>query len=264
MDFLSLLTPLLGVGANLLGTVMGNQTNDTVNKTESVNSTATTGIKEGDKTALSNKTNQTTSRLDPATQALLTQKVQQLLNSAGSGQSAVAGQLSSVTAPGADFDPHAFVAGIMKAATSNATYDQESSLNKIASSTGGTADTNSAAALLSNRVRNATADNLAGVQADATARGQEILKTHADTISGLAASQDQGLNTMIGALLQGQETTAGTQNQAQTTQQVQQQIAKTKQTTKTNGKSGSNKNDFEDFFGTLAKAFGSNFVPSGT
>lgn len=249
MDFGSLLMPLLGIGSNLLGTIFGNQTNDSAKKTETVNTTGTT--KSGAADSFAGTTS--TSNLDDATKSILTTLVQQLLPGVTQGNTAVKNTLSQIS--GAPFDPQAYVKGIMTAATSNAMGQQESDLNGIAANNGGAADSNSATALLASKIRNQTANNLAGVQAQATGDAQNIVNNHASTVAGLSSQLDQGTTGLLAALQNATSTQKTNQIQTNTTQQA----AASKSTTNTSGKSNSTNNDWNSFFKTLGGAFNSNF-----
>jgi hypothetical protein len=310
---MALLGPLLSIGSNLFGTLMGNQNNSsqaidqTVN--QNVDGTNTTGTSDSfsgkttqngkqknqqtnnqNTNQVNNQTQNTTgteSRLDAQTRALLQKQVQGLLGSASNGVNSVNRQLTDFNKT--SFDPTAFVNGITQAATSTAMGQQESDINQLEAGTGGTTGTNSAAALLANKIRTNTASQIAGVRSSATAQAQQIVGQRAQTAAGLSSS----LNDSIGGMLQllegagatttnsstgrnaltgntrdssyGVTDTSNTQqqNQTQTQQQIQQQAAKTLTTTKGTATDNKVNNDWTKFWGSLGSAFNSNFIKSG-
>jgi hypothetical protein len=152
----------------------------------------------------------TVSRLDDTTKNLLTAKVQGLLGAGGTAQ-LLTNQATAVAGPGATtFDPEAFVSGIMQQATAQAKDSIGSDLAKISDRTGSNASGNSAAALLKAKVEGGAAANLAGIRANATATAADIVKSKQESttsqLATLASAQDQGLNSLVGNLLQAGQT----------------------------------------------------------
>ena len=302
---------LLSIGANLLGGLFGNQTSQTATQNQNTNTIGTQGQKS-DTTGTSATTQtqtgsttqkndqasttdtdqnqsgtqtQNTSRLDSTTLATLTQQVQSLLGSAGAGKKAVDAQLGNVSSTANAFDPKAYVKGIMAAATSNANDTLDSGVNALKSNIGAGGDTNSAAALLENKLRNSTNASLAGVKSQATADASSIQSSQSSQISSLGTASDASLNSLITSLLNAKETqsgvsTSGTKGvttgttvgsttgttadttKANTTQSQQQNTAATSaQTIKdvTNQSGDKNNQDWTSIFSNIGKMFGSSF-----
>lgn len=92
----------------------------------------------------------------------------------GAAQGSRLAQLSARAAEGPTFDVDSFVKGITQQATANAGLDMESSINELASKSGGSIEGNSMNRLLANRIRNQTAANLAGIASQAASTGEQI------------------------------------------------------------------------------------------
>lgn len=160
------------------------------------------------------------SRLDDETKSMLTEKVQQLMSSAGAGTAAIQKQLADVSAQGNSFDADAFVKGIMASANNSAASELESGTNRTRSRIGAGSDTNSMAALLENKLQNSTKANLAGINASANQTAADITRTNSESkssqIGALASGSDSALAGLLGNLLNASQTETNTQNQAQT------------------------------------------------
>lgn len=250
MDFLSLLGPLLGIGSNVLGAVMGKDDNTqtsgtsttgatTVSKDKSSTSLTGSTTQNGTENVLTNQTQNNTQntssnttqtgsevnqqtgqtqRLDAATTSLLTQQVQNLLRSATTGSSLINRRMTEIGST--NFDTNGFVNGIMQAADANLASDFESGLNRAMSQTGGTAGNNSASALLANKLKTQQAATSAGIRADATARAEEIRGQRSAELAGLSAASGDSLSRLLQPLLSASEssTAAGSTTSAASSQ----------------------------------------------
>jgi hypothetical protein len=270
---MDLLAPLINLGSLFFGSLFGKQTNQT-QSTSSKESTAgsqsaasggtsstvqdTTQTQNTQSTSAGttsgeqqqNQTSNTTggvSRLDESTKDLLTQQLQSMLSTASAGSTATGNRLTELSSPnaGGNFDPDAFVTGIMQQATAQQKSSMESDLAKIGDTTGAGADTNSAAALLKARVNSDAVANLAGVKASATSTAEQIRQAGQQSltqqISNLASSKIGDINTLLGNLLNaGQTETSATGTAitgSNTTQQNSTTGTNTKSTSDTTEKS---------------------------
>lgn len=143
-----------------------------------------------------------------------------------------------------NFDPAAFVNGILSQASSRVNSDLEASLNGLFDRIGGGSGDNSIAALLSQRLTGDAAANLAGVEAQAQGQAQDILRNNVLGTSQALASVNQFGPDLINALKGGNVTTTQQQTGQQTenvnqvgtsntltAEQQQQQQATSQQTT---------------------------------
>lgn len=159
----------------------------------------------------------------------LLQQLEGLFSSVLSGggmeqsQAALSAQLARVLeqAGGPEFNVDRFVSDLMQSATSGAQLDLESNRNALLSQAGGaSADGNSMAALLVNRLQNNTASALAGAGAEARAAGEGILRTNRESstsqISGLSDGLAQGILGLI-QQTRGANTTGTSQTKEKTT-----------------------------------------------
>lgn len=240
--------PLLAMGAQFLGASMGKTSNQSQSEvTDSIIKGTTGQVSSGSSTTNqtqsgtqnqqstdigSGATSETVNRLDDQTQQMLTTQVQRLLGSGGAGTSAIKTQLESIGAPGATFDPNAFVAGIMQSANSNAASDFGSGVNNIRSRIGANSGTNSMAALLEGKLQRDTSANLAGIESNARGTAAQIqqqdLTSRAGATAQLAGAEQTELQGLISSLLNATQKSTGastTQNTGTTNQQTQ-QVAK--------------------------------------
>lgn len=249
VDFI---TPLLTVGANIIGGLLGNTsdankntnttsagttgvvqtaTSDATNNvnqnltttTNSASSTSSNASTSGKESSSANTTSNSgttsnndtaskqtgqqqavTSRLDDVTKGNLTDQVNALLKSVSTSEGQSDSQLNQLNSSPL-FDSDAFVKGIMTQAKASAQTDMDSNLAKINDNTGAGTDTNSAAALLANRIRGDSVANLAGIGSQATATAAQILdqqqKDRADTLLQLTQSKNSVLDSLLGNLL---------------------------------------------------------------
>jgi hypothetical protein len=114
------------------------------------------------------------------------------------------------------FDPAAFVQGGLASAQAATQGTLESNINQLTSGIGGTAGSNSMAALLANRLRSDSAASLAGVEADLNARAQETVRQNVLAQQQVQSAQNDFLGNLLAGLKGGTQTTTGTQTQANT------------------------------------------------
>ncbi len=238
MDFLSLLGPLLSIGSNLFGAIGGKTEDETTNGSSSTGAETITRDTGLDKT----------SRLDAATNKLLTDQVQGLLKSSQTGNKAINSRIQELS--GNDFDVNGFVSGIMKGANSTARKGLESGISAISDATGGSASTNSAAALLGNTLRTDTASQLAGIQSNATATGEQLRSNQSTELANLTGAASGSLSALLNPLLSA--------NENRTTDTLQRNAVKQK--TKMTSSTKNQKNDWESFWKGLGSGFNANFI----
>lgn len=281
--------PLLAAGAQLLGGALGTSSQqqesqsgssiiDGTSSQSSLGSTTTNQTQNSTQTQTSNDvatgtTSEEVSRLDEATRGQLTAAVQNLLKTAGSSTDAVKAQIESIGTPGSKFDPDAYVAGMMKSATANASSDFGSGVNGIRSRIGANSGTNSAAALLEKRLQDSTTANLAGIESQARGQAaqlqQQDITSRAGALTTLASSQQNELSALLTQLLNAGQvskgasktenvgTTAGTTQSTGTESSTSQQDTKniTSQTTNSSS-SGSANGREQDWSKVLSSAAG--------
>ena len=287
--------PLLALGAQFLGGAMGKTSNQSSSEvTDSIIQGTTGQVSSGSNTTnqtQSGTTNQqstdtgtgatseTVNRLDETTQALLTTQVQKLLSSGGAGTSAIKNQLESIGAPGAAFDPNAFVGGIMQSANANAGSDFGSGVNNIRSRIGANSGSNSMAALLEGKLQRDTTANLAGIESNARGTAAQIqqqdLTSRAGATAQLAGAEQTELQGLISSLLNATQRSTGastTQNVGNTTQQTQQTATETgtqeqktlgttgqKTNSVTNANASGQEQDWTKLMENVGKMFSANF-----
>lgn len=102
------------------------------------------------------------------------------------------------------FDPDKFISNLVSKARSSIDRTLNPQLNQLASAVGGNA--NSAVALIRSQAEADAAGTLAGVEADATLRANQIISQNISSALG-AQGQDQQLLALVGELLKGGRTT---------------------------------------------------------
>jgi hypothetical protein len=115
-----------------------------------------------------------------------------------------------------DFDVDSFVQGTLARAQNRQDSTLSEALGGIFDAIGG--KNNSAAALLSGRMQNDAAANLAGIEADARARGAGILQSGIQTAQGVAESGQNFLANLLGILKGGTTSRVG-ETQTRTAEQ---------------------------------------------
>lgn len=123
---------------------------------------------------------------------------------------------------GTNFDPVAFADAIAGQASTRLQGDVESKINSLQSAIGASEAGNSMARLLGSRIRNDAASELAGIAADARARGEQLRagldESVTSQLTSLAQSSGGLLTSLIGSLAGAQSTTQSNErtNMAQT------------------------------------------------
>jgi type VI protein secretion system component VasK len=171
-------------------------------------SQATTGQQAQSQTA-------TTTLLNDATQKGLQTAIDNLFAGLGSDRASIESGMGKMN----EFDPVAYVNGIMQAARSDASSNLDQSLNTMFSNVGGTEGTNSMAALLSNRARNATAANLAGINSQAQAAAGDQVRQNFTAGQGAMANFRE-LLPQLASILKGATATTDMSSVLQTIQNV--------------------------------------------
>lgn len=169
------------------------------------------------------------------------------------GQAGLMAQLQRVLgqAGNKEFNVESFVSDLMKQATSGAQLDLESSRNNLLSQAGGaSADGNSMAALLVNKMQNATAANLAGVGASARGEGEGILRANRESSTNQIAGLSDGLARNILGVI---EATRGA-NTTGTSKTVEKTTGKGTQSGTSGGGAGGFFKGLGSFIGNMGSA----------
>lgn len=143
------------------------------------------------------------------------------------------------------FDVEQYTSDVVGRAASAAGIDLESQINQIMSNTGGSISGNSMNALLANKLRNQTAANLAGVEAEARATGEQIQQSRekqiTEGITGLSDTVSAQMLGLISAVRGARQ--AGTQT---TSEESYEESSEDKRTTST-GSQTTSSNPFSSF-----------------
>lgn len=137
------------------------------------------------------------------------------------------------------FNPEEFVAKGMAGATSRVNSQLDEAVGSLFSSIGGTSGSNSAAALLEQRLQGDAASQLAGIESQLVGQGEEIQRANLTAAQGLGDSQNALMQSILGALRGATETTTGvsetttTEANQNTQTQTGQQSTATQQDTAT-------------------------------
>ncbi len=182
---------------------MGQSTGSTVGQqaTSQTGSNVTTGQQTG-------ATKQTTSAFSDSTLGAIERAVGDLFGKVGG------------STPISAFDKDAFVSDTVGSASADIGAGLESNVNQLITNLGGNANSNSMASLLTNRLRNDAAAEVAGVRAKATSQAEEIARNNALAASQVSGQDQNFLTTLLGALKGGVTTTTG--SESTTTAQNQQ------------------------------------------
>lgn len=258
--------PLLSAGMTALGSLFGNQKNESSsgNTTQQGATAATTQSTLKGTTATSQNTNQSSNqntsttgtqsqktnlteavngvqtgkvtRLDDQTLAMLKAGVADLFKNMSTNNDVVQNQIASV-AGGPDFNVDEYVNGIMTGATDQAKQGLESDLNSLSAGIGATSKSNSAAALLGSKIKTQVGASLAETKAQATAQGTQLKQQGQDSktnsIAGLSSATTGQLSTMLQTLLGANETTQ--QNTVQNTSGTNNTVGGSTQVANTTG-----------------------------
>lgn len=233
------------------GTTSTNSSTTGSQSSTGTQSNATSGTSSTTGTTTGTST-QTTSQFDQGTLSGLTGAVQDLLGS-------VMGNRGTVdTSALSGFNPGDFVSGGMANAKAIAQASLDDNINQLISGVGGTPGTNSATALLANKLRNDTSASLAGTEANLNAQAQEIVRQNIATGQSVQNSQNDFLSNLLGALRGGNVTTTGTEAQTTAQNTQNQQISDTRNAENTNTSSNTNSTQVQNLIETL------NQILSGT
>lgn len=213
-----------------------NQTQSQSGSQTSTGSSQSTGSQTGQSTGQQATTNIGTSQTTGTTTGQTTQTTSAFSDSTlGAIEKAVGDLFGSVggKSPISAFDAGSFIDSGVTAAQSDINAGLESNINQLITNTGGTAGTNSMTALLSNRLRNDAAAEVAGVRANLTSQAEEIQRNNALADNTITATDQGFLGQLLGALKGGTVTTTGTESQ-QTSQNQQTQQEGTGRTSEQN------------------------------
>lgn len=200
----------------------------TVNKTESTNQTGsetTTGSKSSQTSSTGSQTSQSAGQTSSSQQGVTASQgtgVQKQVESSTAFGEGVLEQIESALAPlfaqtaGSvnaeslnDFDKSAFISNGLARARSQI----ESSLGEAKGTTfsaiGGTAETNSAAAELAQRLDNQAASEFAGIEADLTATAEGINRDNLSAASSIGSQDQQFLVGLLETLKGGRSESVG-------------------------------------------------------
>lgn len=181
------------------GTTTNNTTGQSSGTTVGQQSTSQSGTSNTTGTQ-TGQTSQTTSAFSDSTLGAIEKAVGDLFGKVGGA------------APVSAFDKDSFISDTVGSASADIGAGLESNVNQLITNLGGTSGTNSMGALLTNRLRNDAAAEVAGVRSNATTQAEEIARQNALATSQIAG-QDQGfLGQLLGALKGGQVTTTGTES----------------------------------------------------
>lgn len=185
--------------------------------TQQSNTTGTSTTTQGG-TATSNQTTSgtesgrqtgTTSTLGADVQASLSDRVQSIL--AGGVTDANLANLSNMIAGRSGFDPDTAVSGIMGEARNRGEQTLQEQNSAFASRVGGTAQTNSMAALLAQRGRNDLESSLASTAAQARMAAEQTANANLGAAAG-AQGQVADIATQLGSVLKGGTTSVDMTN----------------------------------------------------
>lgn len=199
-------------------------TNTTQTGTTNTSQTGkTSGLTTQDNTTQGSGTSQqtgTTTTLGADVQSALSDRVKALL---GSGVSdAAMAQLNEAILGRNGFNVDQFVTQQVTAARNRGEQTLQEQNSAIASNVGGTAGTNSMAALLAQRGRNDLEASIAGIESNARATGEKISNENLSTSTAAA----QGVNNMAAGLLDALKGATSTTDLTTLTSQIEQLIGK--------------------------------------
>lgn len=203
----------------------GTQNTQQSGTSSSTGSSNTTGAQTSNESQTGKTKSQTTQFSDQVLggiQDAVTSLIGGATNGSSPGTQAANGALDKMNG----FDPAKYVSGVVDSARSDTLSSLEEAINGNASAIGGTAATNSSAALLAGRLENNRAAALAGIESDATAKAQGILASQVAS-GNQTAGVSNDLLTQLAAVLKGgvsgtsadqtQSTTGGTTTTSGTT-----------------------------------------------
>jgi hypothetical protein len=204
-----------------------NRSTNTTGSQNTTNSSSTVGSQNTQQTGTSSSQGSSNTRGETATRAQETGQQQQQTQSQSFSDTTLAGlegEVARLLGVGSDptsasnqassnglsqmagFDANGYVDDIMRGASADTLSQLEESIGGVQSTIGGTAGTNSAAALLTSRLEGNRASNLAGIRGQATGQAQEILARNVASASG-ANQTSNTLLTSLAEILKGGRTT---------------------------------------------------------
>lgn len=209
------------------------QTQSTQQGTTNTNTTGTTQTSQNQQGATNqtqDSTNKgTTSGRQTGTVTALGQDVQDALServksvmAGGITDDSISALNDAIGARTQAFDTESFVSGILGQARGRGEQTLQEQNSAFGSAIGGTAGTNSMAALLAQRGRNDLETNLAGVAASARAQGESITNQNLQTASGI----QQGLTGVVDTLTDSLKGSTTTTDMTSLTDEISQLIGK--------------------------------------
>lgn len=182
-----------------------NQTSQGTNTSSGTSTTSQSQNQQGSTTTTGTQQGRQSSFTDPVAQAIEST----ILGLAGSAAGA-SGVVESGVAGLQNFDPNAFVTGIVQQANAKQNMQLEQALNGLNNASGGTVGSNSMSALLAQRLAGDAAANTAGIQASATGTAQDILRQNLTSSAGAMSSVTNLLPAIIDAFKGGNVTSEQT------------------------------------------------------
>lgn len=225
--------------ANETKTGTTNQTSSSTGTSTTSGSTSQTGTTKGTESSV---TTGATSNYSADILAGLDQLVKSQLGLGNTASAALTDRLTQLQTAAAQpaFDVAGYAKGITDAAAASTQNQLDSQINSILSATGSSEGGNSMAALLGAKLRGEAAANLAGINANAVATGQQIADQQqaslTQQISGLSGDISTQLTNLLAAAKGGTQTTTGTSTgtSSQTSSQTGTTSSTTKESAQTN------------------------------
>lgn len=238
-----------------------NTTQNTQNN--STGSSATTGSTKTNESQVGSQIQTgTTTNFSDATLSGLESAVGALLGGVGKGAGATAAN-NALTQMGG-FDSGKYVSGVMDAARSDTLMQLEESVNGAASTIGGTAGTNSAQALLADRLGRNRAATLAGVESQATSTAQQILASQAQAGTAASSANDSLLASLSQILKGGTTSTTGAATTTQASTGGSSTSSNTNTSEQQNQTQNTNTSTVQDVLTQIQSLLSSNEVKTGT
>lgn len=181
------------------GTTSSTGMSSTTQTGGTTSSQKTTGTETGRQTG-------TSTTLSADIQAGLSDKIKSIL-AGGVTDSALASLSNAISGRVDSFNPDAAVAGIVAGARNRGEQTLQEQNSAFAARAGGTATTNSMAALMAQRGRNDLEASIAGIQGDAMMKAQQVANQNLTSAAG-AQGQVADIATQLAGTLKGATTTS--------------------------------------------------------
>lgn len=181
------------------GSTSSSGTSSTTQSGGTTTSQKTTGTETGRQTA-------TSTTLAGDVQAALSDRVKSIL-AGGVTDSALASLSNAIAGRANSFNPDAAVAGIVAGARNRGEQTLQEQNSAFAARAGGTASTNSMAALMAQRGRNDLEASVAGIEGDAMMKAQQVANQNLTSAAG-AQGQVADIATQLAGTLKGATTTS--------------------------------------------------------